>query len=404
MTHTLPAIDPYRILFPLGIFYALAAALVWPLYALGWIGYPAILHWTLMVQGFLHCFIFGFLLTALPSFLHADKTRPWETFTVFGCMVLFGVFSLAGLPTVAQIAFLATFGVLVQAAVRRLARRRGDPPEEFVFVALGMAMGIVGGFLSLLSGAGLWSEPAPRFALHVLSRGMALSIVIGLGGLLVPTFSAMREPLVIPGIARPGQRAPRRLLYAPLCVALVAALVLESYGHVIVAAWLRAAVATLLGFLVWKLFRLPGRRTLLSWTIWGAGWLLVLGTVLAAILPDRAVLAFHLVFLGGFGLLILGIATRVIVTHGGYPSTDEGRVLHPVSIVAVALALAVRVSADFAGPLAPRLYGMSGLFWITGWLIWAWRALPRMVRRRGAPIIAADHPQRILLEKAATPR
>jgi len=397
----LPTLDPYRLLFPLGILYALAAALVWLLYALGWIAYPATLHWTLMIQGFLHCFVLGFLLTALPAFLHAEKTRPWETFAVLFLMILLGVFAIAGAGALTQVPYLATFVVLLQAAIRRIPHRRGDPPEEFVFVALGMVLGIMGSVLTLASAAGWWSEPTPRFALHVLSRGMALSIVLGIGGLLVPTFSAMRDPLVIPGIARPGQRRPRRFFYAPILAAILASLACESLKLNSAAAWLRAAVASALGFLVWKLFRLPGRRSLLSWTIWSAGWLLVLGVDLAALDPTHAIAGFHMVFLGGFGLLILGISTRVIVTHGGYPPTHERHLLRPAVVGAVGLALAVRLLADFTGPAAPRLYGVSGTLWILGWLLWSWRAIPCILRTRGKPIIPADHPQRILLEKRA---
>ena len=35
----------------------------------------------------------------------------------------------------------------------------------------------------------------------MISLGMVLSLVLGLGGLLVPTFSGMAPPLVVPGRA-----------------------------------------------------------------------------------------------------------------------------------------------------------------------------------------------------------
>jgi hypothetical protein len=148
-------------------------------------------------------------MTAMPAFLHAEKTRAWELSVAVGAMVLFGVFAFAGLVVAAQVAYLVTLAVLVQAGVRRVPRRRGDPAEEFLFVVLGFAFAVVGAVMGIGVSAGWWEEPAPRFALHLFTKGMMLSIVLGLGGLLVPTFSAMREPLVIPGIARPGQRGPR---------------------------------------------------------------------------------------------------------------------------------------------------------------------------------------------------
>jgi uncharacterized protein involved in response to NO len=380
--------EPYRIFFPLGLAFAVVAALVWPLYAAGLIAYPASTHWALMIQGFLPCFIFGFLLTALPAFLHAERTTPAETLIAAGAMAAFGILTLAGRIAAAEIAFLIPIAVAVQAAVRRMPRRRGDPPEEFVFVVLGLAFGAAGGILGAAAGAGLWTEPATRYALHLVSRGMALSIVMGVGGLLVPTFSAMREPLVIPGIARPGQRGPRRLLYLPLLAFLLAAAVLDAQGMEPAAAWLRVVVCTVLGGLVWKLFRLPGRPNLLSYTIWGSGWFLLAGVWVAALLPARAIVGFHIGFLGGFGLLILGIATRVVVSHGGYPPAHERRVLRPFPIAALMAALLARILSEVGAAYAAPLHAVSGTLWIAGWLAWAWEAVPCMVRK-GVPALVA---------------
>jgi uncharacterized protein involved in response to NO len=376
----LPVPDPYRLLFPLGVLYAILAALVWPLYAAGWIPYPATLHWTLMVQGFLHCFVLGFLLTAMPAFLHADKAKAWEVAVVVGAMVLFGVFAFAGVVVAAEAAYLITLVVVVQAGIRRLPRRRGDPAEEFLFVVLGFAFAAAGAVIGMGMGAGWWEEPAPRFALHLFTRGMMISIVLGLGGLLVPTFSAMREPLVIPGVARPGQRGPRRALYIPLAAVLIAAMVVEALGRPDEAAWLRVVPATVMGLLVWKLFRLPGRRDALSWSIWSAGWFVLLGLWTAAVVPARAILGYHIVFLGGFGLLILGIATRVVVSHGSHPVDDEKRVLRRGVVVAVALALSARIGAEFAPASMNLHYALSGLLWIVGWVLWGTGAMPRIAR------------------------
>ena len=383
-----PPLDPYRILFPLGVLYAVLAALVWPIYAAGWIAYPATLHWTLMVQGFLHCFVLGFLMTALPAFLHADKVKPWELGVTVVAMALFGAFAFAGVWAAAQAAYLVTLLVIVQAGVRRLPRRRGDPAEEFLFVALGFAFALVGAVMSVGVSGGWWEELAPRFTLHLFTKGMMISIVLGLGGLLVPTFSAMREPLVIPGVARPGQRGPRRALYVPLALILVAAMAADATGRPDLGAWLRVVPATGMGLLVWKLFRLPGRKDTLSWSLWSAGWFVLLGLWTAAVVPARAILGYHVVFLGGFGLLILGIATRVVVSHGAHPVEQEGRVLRRGVMAAVAVALLARVGAEFAPATVNLHYALSGLSWIAAWLLWGSGALTRIVKpgvRRTAP-------------------
>ena len=374
-------IEAYRVLFPLGLLYALVSALLWPMHALGWIPYAAETHWTLMIQGFQHCYILGFLLTALPAFLHSDRCRPGELAVVVAAMAVLGVASIAGRTVVAQAAYLATILTLVYVAARRIPVRRGDPPEEFLFVALGLLLGFGGALWGIAVAAGWAPEPASRFALHLVARGLVLAIVLGVGGLLVPTFSAMKEPLVVPGIAKPGERKPRRRLYLLLAAIFLASLVAEAYGRADLGAWLRVIAATPVLLLVWKLFRLPGRRDLLSFAIWGAGWFLLIGLWFSAILPAHAIAGFHIIFLGGFGLLTLGISTRVVVTHGKFPLQLERAILTPRVITFALAALVLRVAGEFITSDSIRLYGIAGTFWALAWADWGWRAVPCMIRK-----------------------
>jgi hypothetical protein len=201
----------------------------------------------------------------------------------------------------------------------------------------------------------------------------------------VPVFAGMRNPLVIPKVAGPHERRGRRGLYAALLAVLALAFVAESSGRPGLGAILRAAAASAIGLLVWKLWRLPGRRELPAFVLWGSGWLLLAGLWLAVLLPRNRVGVLHLVFIGGFGLLTLGIGTRVIVAHGKHPLEVERATLAPAVIGAVALALAARVSSEFWPGAAGTLIGVSGALWVVAWLGWGMRALPRIVRR-GTPV------------------
>ena len=371
--------EPYRPLFTLGILAAVAAALVWPLYALGWIAYPAPLHWTLMVQGFLVSFVLGFFLTAYPQFHHTRKTEPWETLVVVTLLLAVAVSAAFGSAIVPQAGFLAAIVFLVISVSRRIPERRGGaPPEEFLFVLAGFLFGVVGSVWALLVALGIAPEPAPRAPLRLLTHGMMLSIVLGMGGLLVPTFSAMKSPLEIPGIARPGERRPRRLLYGALLSLFLAAAVLESTGAVAPAAWLRALVGVPVLFLVWKIARPLERSDRVSTVLKAAGWCLAAGLVLAAAQPT-SLAGDHVLFLGGFGLLIQGIATRVVVTHGPWPRGDESRVLRWDGPALVLAAIVVRVTAEVA-PAKTALYGIAGLLWVLAWILWGRRAFLRIAR------------------------
>jgi hypothetical protein len=207
---------------------------------------------------------------------------------------------------------------------------------------------------------------------------MMLSIVLGMGGLLVPTFSAMRRPLEIPGIARPGERRPRRLLYGALLSLFLAAAVLESFGALAPAAWLRALVGVPVLILVWKVARPLERSDRVSTVLKLAGWCLAAGLVLALAAPS-SLAGDHVLFLGGFGLLIQGIATRVVVAHGPWPRGDESRVLRWDSPTLILAAVLVRVVAEIA-PAKMPLYGIAGLLWVVAWTLWGRRALLRIAR------------------------
>jgi uncharacterized protein involved in response to NO len=214
---------------------------------------------------------------------------------------------------------------------------------------------------------------------------MVLSIVLGMGGLLVPTFASIREPLVIPGLARPHERLPRRILYTALACLIVGALGLEAAGHPVAAAWVRAAAGSVALLWVWKLLRLPRTRDLFSYCLWTSGWMLLAGLWVPALLPLRSLAGYHVLFIGGLTLLILGIATRVTVRHGGHPSGAEAKVLGIGVAAAVGLSLLGRLGAEILPGQALPWLGVSAGIWILAWLLWGGAAARYLLRERPAP-------------------
>ena len=221
---------------------------------------------------------------------------------------------------------------------------------------------------------------------------MVLSLVLGVGGLLVPTFTAMKQPLVIPGLARPHERAPRRALHSTIAIMLIAALVLEALGRQRAGAFVRAFAGAVALPWVWKLFRHPGVRDLLSYCLWTAGWMIGLGLWTAALFPAKGLVAYHIIFIGGFGLLTLGIGTRVVIRHGRHPFAAEGRVLMGGVVGALGLALLARAAAEFAPRLYLALLGASGTLWILAWLGWGSGAIGYIARPRPASEITTSSP------------
>ncbi len=374
--------EPYRLLFPIGAIFAIVGVALWPALALGFGVWPGELHARLMAQGFELAFVGGFLLTFLPRVTRTlEVVRPLDTGLVVGCVLVFGAAAWMNAPVVAQAAFVLGLGVLVAMFVDRLRRRQNDPPEEVFFIPLGIVLGLAGGLVQLAAALGWIVEPAPRFGLRLVSLGMVLSIVLGVGAILVPTFIGIKDPLVIPKLARPHERAGRRFLYAVLAQMFVGAFGLEALGLPRAGALLRAFVGATMLLWVWKLWLLPTRAGTTGWLLWSAGVCVGLGLVATALWPAHATGLQHLTLLGGYGFLTAGIATRVVVTHGGHGIDAERTILDPPLLALLALALAARLGAEFAGPAMNGWLLVSGTAWCLAWLVWLARILPRV--RRG---------------------
>lgn len=378
--------DPYRLLFPLGALYAIAGVAPWIAYAGGVAGYPALLHRALMIQGFELCFVLGFLLTAMPAFTRGERCRVWELGAALALALGFGVALAAGWDAFAHTAFTAAVLLLAAAAFRRVRGAALAPAEEFGFVGLGLALGGLGGVLQLAAALGAWSDPAPNFGSRLVSLGMVLSLVSGVGALLVPTFAGIRDPLVIPGVAGAHQRRGRRGLYVVIGLGLAGAFALEAAGARAAGAWARAAAVTAMIAWVWKLWRRPGHATRAAWSLWASGWLTALGLVMAAAMPLHAIAALHLTFVGGYGLLTLAIATRVVVSHGRHGlEVEETLVSRPV-VALLAAAVALRLAAEWTPAAgASHALGAAAACWVAAWLLWGWRMLPRVLAPAPGP-------------------
>ena len=377
-------VEPYRVLFPLGAAFAILGASVWLLRL--WFGmpYPGPLHASLMIEGFEISFVSGFLLTVAPRMTRTDAVRhevPWVALGV----ILFGAAAWLGFAAVAHACAFLTLGLVAVTIAGRFARRANDPPEEVVFAVVGLALGLIGAALQFAAAVGPWVEPAPRLGLRMMSLGMVLSPVMGFGALLVPVFLEIKDPLLIPRIARPHERPARRALYAALAALLALTFVADALGARMIGPFGRALIATFMLVWVWKLWRIPGRRTVPAFVMWSAGWFVGIGLWAAALLPDHEIAALHLTLLGGYGALTMGIASRVVVTHGGHGPDAEGRVLTPTRAALLVLALVTRLVAEGAGAAAPMWLAVSALAWMVAWGQWLLAARTSLVRTAAKP-------------------
>jgi uncharacterized protein involved in response to NO len=383
--------DPYRVFFPLGVLLGIAGVSIWLQYWLGLTaGYSGRAHAFVQIEGFLYSFIAGFLLTAIPRFTGTAAPSPPTQYALAAMIAATAVaFELQAFAA-GHAVFLAVHATVITLAVQRVRRRRSAPPESFALVGIGMLAGLAAAVINVAVSLGWMPAAWDLLGRRLLTEGMVLLLVLGVGGFLGPRllgFAPLPEPprlTVATAVRRPPLFAGRRAgIYAAAGLAVALSVVFEYRFGLAALSLLRAAVATALILATIKPWQAPAVRSTLAWCVWWAHWLVMAGLWLAALFPAYRVDLLHVVFMGGFTLLILAVGMRVALSHGGHALSAERR-SWPLRIgIATGLfALAARIAAAFAPESFFAHLGIAALAWIVGMLLWG-TYIVRLIRSRG---------------------
>jgi uncharacterized protein involved in response to NO len=387
---TLPAPpDPYRIFFPLGIVLGTGGVSIWLMYQLGFTaGYSGRAHAFVQIEGFLYAFIAGFLLTAIPRFTATSAPAGTTQYLLAAALAAASVaFKLEAFAS-GHTLFLLVHGTVIILAVQRVRRRRNSPPESFALVGFGMLAGAAGALVNVAVSLGWLSPGWDLLGRRLLTEGMVLLLVLGVGGFLGPRllgFAALPEFQKL-AVASPTQRptlfAGRRVpVYLSAGAAILLSVVVEYRLGVPAMALVRAGVATLLILATLRPWKPPVARTTLAWCVWSAHWLLIAGLWLAGLAPAYRVDFLHVVFIGGFTLLVLAVALRVALSHGGHALALERRSWPlRIGIATGLLALMARLGATFAPESFFEYLALAAVLWIGGMLFWGAHLLQFILR------------------------
>lgn len=378
---TTRTLDPYRVLFPIGLAFALWGAAVW-LFAWAGLGaWPVPTHAELMIGGFFLAFSTGFLLTAVPRFTGTASVGRIELVLASAGPAVFalaeaGVFGTAR-RSVALAALTFSLALLVVAGARRLVRRQSNPPPGFSFAGVSIVAGTVASTLLLLTDRGCDLGIAARWAHLALFHGLVPGLVLGVGMRLVPAILGFGPPT--------AERLPRRGVMPLLALAFFASFAADAGGLAYVGPVFRAALGTSIGVRLWQVHRRPARTGAQARWLHVSALAFLAGPWIAAAFPAHAVHAQHLTFVAGLGLMTLLVATRVTLAHGGHDLALEASSKAIVATAVLALGAAVvRATAGFA----PRTYllhlAMAAVLWIAAVLTWAVVFLPRLARTNGS--------------------
>jgi len=320
-------------------------------------------HALVQTVGFLYSFVAGFLLTAVPRLTMTAPPAMPAQLTLAAAIVVSVVASEFQQFAIATGAFLAAHLLLLSLVVVRFVRRQQPPPSSFALVGLGLAAGTAGALIN----AGVATElVAPFWDLlgrRLLTEGMMLLLLTGVGGFLGPRLLGL--PLPAPSLELTAANASAG-------TALLLSLVAEYGFEVAGMATVRAAIVSVTVLATMRVWQRPIVRSTLSWCVWTASWLTIAGVWLVAAAPRYRADFLHVLFIGGFTVMILAVGTRVVLSHGGHGSTSEQR-SWPLRL-GMTLGLIAMV-ARLGAPFAPRSFfehlALAALFWLAAMLVWS---------------------------------
>ena len=366
-------IEPYRLLFPLGIIFGLIGVSLWIVYGLGSLdNYPAQSHSQLMIGAFLFAFAAGFLMTAIPKMTASFPAQPFELILACGLTLNNAAWSTSKYPSAFYFASAVSIFGLVAFFLRRFFARTKAIPPFFPFVLFGLLSGLTGALLLGFSSVYEGHSFGLSFGRKIYFEGMTLFLVLGIGSRLIPVISGR-------GIVdQPWNKSV--LTNISLAAALFASYALQSSGEVLVGGVLKIFVITWIGYFGWGLFEKSKTKSRLAIGMKLSGTMVLAGVVMSVIQPGSTVHWMHLTYISGFGLMTLTVASRVILAHGSYDLVYETKSNTLwLSGALILTAAATRAAAPFTGAgYTMHLVYAAGV-WILAMVIWSIVFVKRML-------------------------
>ncbi|MCW5558871.1 MAG: NnrS family protein [Verrucomicrobiae bacterium] len=311
------AAEPYRVFFALGALWSIIGVALWPLFYQGRLPYyPLFAHARIMIEGFGSAFVVGFLGTAGPRMASAPKLSPPELLWLISLHTAGSVFHLCGRHVAGDGLFAALLLSLLGSLMIRVLRFRKEvPPPQLLLALTGLLCGTAGAVILAFFEAAITDlDPRVyRLASLLLNQGLLLPPVLGIGSFVFPRI--LGGSFGDPSTDAEMRKKLRRTLLA--IVLLIGSFLLEVFGSTVVGGLLRAAVCLIYLLLEVRWKKQAGQGTLAA----GLKAALVIGLtglVLAAFAnPAQRISVEHLLYIGGFGLLMFVVGSRVLFGHSG---------------------------------------------------------------------------------------
>lgn len=367
----------FRPLYTAGTGWALIAALLWiftpqwlvgPLNGLAW-------HAHEMLWGFIVTIAVGFLMTAganwtginpMPPRVLAIGSLLWLTARLAFLVPGMGAF-WTGLVAELSFFLLAATGMGRAVVVSRNQRNYAVP---ILLAGLGALDAL---YLVAALDGGDYGVLMQRFQAALVLMGLVALLV---GRRVIPFF-AMRAT---PGLTIPNHTQSGWVQLGASGVAVAGFLL--NWHWVTTLGCLIAGGLALVQVVSWK--PLAVRKNALLWILYagygamGAG--LLLAAANAAGLDVARVLSVHVIAMGGFSVLIIGMVTRTALGHLGRPLATDRTIRTSYWLILAAFAL--RLGAMAPSIASPWLLRAAALAWMAGMGLYLWQFVPMLVRPR----------------------
>ena len=113
--------------------------------------------------------------------------------------------------------------------------------------------------------------------------------------------------------------------------------------------------------------------------MWISAWMLMIGLWTHSLFPTLGIHAAHLIFMSGFGLTTLLVASRVTLAHGGYSlNLETTSRIFPITATLILLATLTRFSSLWTSSLIQH-FAYAAALWILALIFWISFFLPKMI-------------------------
>lgn len=370
----------FRPLYIAGCAWAMLSIAIW-IFTPELIGYPlsaVAWHAHEMLWGFIATIAVAFLLTASGTWTGINPLKGWPLGLIVLLWIIARIGYLAGGEPgfwIASISELGFFGISAAALLRVVLKSRNKRNYGIPWLVFGLGAANVLYLQAALKGDYLLL--IQRFNLGLICMAI---IALLIARRVIPFFS-MR---MVPGLKLPMQTRSGQI---QLVIGLLAILIgLIGPASNMAPALAIVGAISLIQIVLWK--PLAVRHKPLLWILYIGYAALGAGLIFAAVqlsgiatgVLARAATHVHIIGMGGFAILIIGMVTRTALGHLGRPlQLDQSMLLSYVFMLA---AVVLRLAALWPSAASLWLLQAAALFWITAFALYLWRFVPMLIRPR----------------------